>query len=366
MIDAQHRDSLIQELLESGLFDAAWYLRHYTDVAAAELDPLQHFIHHGWAEDRWPNRYFNTVWYRTNNPEAGPDPLLHYMRNDERHRSHPMFDPVWYRSAYHVPASRNALGHYITHCETGRVVPCATLFAVPSIAPYRNDPASGIDPIGHYLDDIEADGREPFPDTGIVQASGLVDENHYLINGTDVHEANLDPSDHYCRYGWRENRRPNIYFDPVWYAGTNPQVTRLGINPLIHYIVAGEAANRRPVPFFDPGWYRTEYNVPAAETALHHYLTNRRKQIYSPTPLFDVRWYVAQAGSRLGSNRDPFAHYLLASTMRDIDPSPDFDAATYRRTHFGRPTKGFSKMLRPEEHNPLVHHLRAEYAMQNA
>ena len=55
-------------------------------------------------------------------------------------------------------------------------------------------------------------------------ASGLIDPNYYLINGTDVHEAQLDPAEHFCRYGWRESRKPNIYFDTRWYLQTNPQV----------------------------------------------------------------------------------------------------------------------------------------------
>jgi hypothetical protein len=362
MIEAPNRNSLIQELADSGLFDGAWYLRRYDDVAAARSDPWQHFIHYGLAEGRWPNRYFDTEWYRKDNAvKAGLDPLLHYLHNGEQRPPHPMFDPAWYRSAYRIPSNQTALGHYITNRLSGGFVPCAALFAVTALPPYRDDPASGTDPVAHFLDDMEAEGREPFPDRDVVQASGLVDENQYLINGTDVQEANLDPSDHYCRYGWRESRRPNIYFDPVWYVQTNPEVARLGINPLVHYIAAGEPANRRPVPYFDPDWYRTEYDIPAGQTSLHHYLLNRRKQIYSPTPLFDVRWYVAQAGSRLGPNRDAFAHYLLASTTQDVDPSRDFDAAGYRRTHLGRPTRGFSKMLRPEEHNPLVHYLRATY-----
>jgi hypothetical protein len=190
-----------------------------------------------------------------------------------------------------------------------------------------------------------------------------VDENFYLIHGADVHQANLDPSDHYCRYGWQENRRPNIYFDPEWYLLTNPDAACLGINPLLHYILIGEPGNRRPVPYFDPDWYCNEYTVPADRMALAHYLANRRKQTYSPTPLFDVRRYVAHAGNALGPNRDPFAHYLLAGMTQDIDPSGAFDAVVYRRAHLGRPSRDFAKMMRPETDNPLVHHLRAAYGL---
>jgi hypothetical protein len=353
----------IQALTESGLFDGAWYLQRNGDVAAAGLNPLQHFFHYGWAEGRWPNRFFDPEWYRSENPSVGLDLLMHYIRDGEREgrRPHPLFDPVWYRSAYGVPPERMALGHYLADRASGLFVPNAGLFGVPWMVPYRDDPVAGVDPVAHYLDDIAVDGREPFPDPGIVRASGLVDENFYLIHGTDVHAANLDPSDHYCRYGWRESRRPNVYFDPVWYVLTNPDVARLGVNPLVHYILVGESAGRRPVAYFDPGWYRNEYAVPAERSALGHYLANRRRQMFSPTPLFDVRRYVSTAGGDLGPNGDPFAHYMLAGMTRDIDPSGGFDAAKYRRAHLGRPSRGFVTMMRPEEHNPLVHYLRVGY-----
>jgi hypothetical protein len=364
MAGAPDRDVSLRELTRSGLFDANWYLQSNDDVAAAGLDPLHHFVHHGWAEGRQPNRYFDPAWYLQEDPGIGLDPLLHYMREGERmqRRPHPMFDPAWYRAAYDLPSTQSPLGHYIANRLSGQFVPCATMFAVPLIAPYRDDRAAGIDPVAHCLDDAAATGQDAFPDPAIVRASGLLDENHYLINGSDVHAARLEPSDHYCRFGWQEGRRPNIYFDPGWYLQTNPDVAHLRINPLVHYILIGEPANRRPVPFFDPCWYRNEYRVPAGQMALGHYLANRREQIYSPTPLFDVAWYLARTDGQLSPNRDPFAHYLLAGMTRDIDPNCDFDAAQYRRLHLRPPARGSSNRLNPLEHHPLVHYLDAEYS----
>jgi hypothetical protein len=342
-----------------GLFDSAWYLARYEDVAGAGVDPLRHYLDYGMHEDRWPNRYFDPAWYR--------DTPLHYITEGEKsgRRPHPLFDPVWYRRAYAIPGQCLALAHYIANRFSGRFVPSPDLFAVPLVSPYRDDPASGIDPVEHYLDDMQATGQDPTPDRAVLRASGLIDDNYYLINGSDVLDASLDPADHYCRWGWREYRKPNIYFDPEWYEHTNPDVTRLRINPLVHYVLAGEPAGRRPVPYFDPAWYRAEYRVPPKQGALRHYLANRRKQRFSPTPLFDVHWYVARFGEAFGPTRDPFAHYLQAGMTQDIDPSRRFDAANYRRTHLLPPALGFTKASRPEQHHPLVHHLRAEYEYQS-
>jgi hypothetical protein len=229
------------------------------------------------------------------------------------------------------------------------------------LAPYKDDATTGDDPFLHFCDDMRRQGREHSPDLDVVAASRLLDTNYYLINGSDVHAAQHDPIEHFCNYGWRERRKPNLYFDCDWYLLTNASVARLKINPLVHYILAGEAAGRRPVAYFDPPWYRRNYEVPAGQSALAHFLAHRRSQAVSPTPLFDVAWYVGQHADELGPRRDPFAHYLQAGTQRDIDPSPQFSAAAYRRRHLGRPTRHFRQLMQPERDNPLVHHLLAEY-----
>jgi len=185
--------------------------------------------------------------------------------------------------------------------------------------------------------------------------SGLFDGTWYLQRNGDVAAAGLNPLQHFIHHGSAEGCWPNRYFDPDWYQQESPG---LEVNPLLHCILVGGSGNRRPVPYFDPGWYRNEYAVPAGRTALGHYLTNRRKQVYSPTPLFDVQRYVSQTDDGLGSNCDPFAHYLLAGMTRDIDPSGAFDAGGYRHAHLGRPGRGFVTTMRPEEHNPLVHSRR--------
>lgn len=353
------------ELAASGLVDLAWYRASYPDVVGAGLDPLAHFLRYGWREGRWPNRYFDTPWYVAENPdvaEAGLNPLLHYLRHGdlEGRRPHPLVDPVWYRHAYEMAVGTLALPHFLTMRQSGRVAPSAELWAVLHLPGYA-DMAPGADPFARYLDDMAAQGLDAFPDLAIVAASDLVDPNFYLINASDVHAADIDPATHYCRFGWREERKPNLYFDVGWYVRTNPDLARLRVNPLVHYVLVGEPADRRPVPYLEPGWYRATYDVPAGQTALAHYLAHRRSQRFSPNHLFDVAWYVAAHKEEMGPNRDPFAHYLQVGTFQDVDPSSAFDAAAYRRTHLGRPSRAFRRLMTPERDNPLVHRLRADY-----
>lgn len=69
----------------SELFDAAWYLAEYPDIARIGLDPLRHYLAHGAGEGRDPGPWFDTRHYLNQlSADKGPlpsgqAPLLHYL-----------------------------------------------------------------------------------------------------------------------------------------------------------------------------------------------------------------------------------------------------------------------------------------------
>lgn len=70
-----------RELAERS-FDANYYLTAYSDVAAAGIDPLDHFLTTGWREGRNPNLWFSVSHYLDFYPDvaaAGINPFLHYL-----------------------------------------------------------------------------------------------------------------------------------------------------------------------------------------------------------------------------------------------------------------------------------------------
>ena len=76
-----------QLILASGLFDPEFYLRRHTDVAAAGVDPVIHYLEWGAMEGRRPHPFFDGVWYLRNNPDLAPttdNPLLHYLKHGQR------------------------------------------------------------------------------------------------------------------------------------------------------------------------------------------------------------------------------------------------------------------------------------------
>ncbi|HEV2100102.1 MAG TPA: hypothetical protein VGR45_14415, partial [Stellaceae bacterium] len=99
--DRLARLQTMRVLLLSGLFDPEFYLDKYPDVRAAGADPLEHFAHHGDAENRQPNRLFYTRYYRKHHMNGLPadgNALQHYIEVGERSGGRPnaAFDPRGY------------------------------------------------------------------------------------------------------------------------------------------------------------------------------------------------------------------------------------------------------------------------------
>ena len=100
----------------AGFFDAEWYCERYADVAGSGADPLHHFVHHGLAEGRDPNRWFDSLWYQSRYPDVSAgsaNPLVHYLQIGaaELRNPHPRFDAAWYVDQHPEAAANPLLYH---------------------------------------------------------------------------------------------------------------------------------------------------------------------------------------------------------------------------------------------------------------
>ncbi|MGO8674049.1 MAG: glycoside hydrolase family 99-like domain-containing protein [Capsulimonadaceae bacterium] len=71
-----------QAVIDSGFFDPEWYIREYSDVKRAGVDPLEHYLLLGWRENRNPGPTFDTRWYLWKHGDvrvSGVNPLVHYV-----------------------------------------------------------------------------------------------------------------------------------------------------------------------------------------------------------------------------------------------------------------------------------------------
>ncbi|WP_048810325.1 glycosyltransferase [Candidatus Methylacidiphilum infernorum] len=245
------------KILRSSLFDRAYYLGQYPDVQEAGIDPLLHYIRHGWKEGRNPNPYFDSAYYLEKNPEvkaAGVNPLLHFIENGwkEGRNPHPDFDLDLY------------------------------LETQPELR------LSGVNPLKHFLESVKSleGGTAPgqgTPERGQylkILRSSLFDKAYYLGQYPDVQEAGIDPLLHYIRHGWKEGRNPNPYFNSAYYLEKNPDVKAAGVNPLLHFIENGWKEGRNPHPDFDLRSYLERYpDVKQAQVnPLWHYLHYGQKE----------------------------------------------------------------------------------------
>ncbi len=177
---------------QSGLFDEPWYRSRNADVAAAGFDLIDHFLQRGWQEARDPNPYFDLDHYLATNPDvarAGINPLLHYIVAGEAEGRAPSarFDLVWYAGQAPLGRLQSPLAHFLAHRRSGTASPIADF-----------------------------------------------DVGYYLANNPDLAKAEIDPFEHYLKYGYREGRDPQAGFDTKFYIHRYLGGS-LDENPLMHW-----------------------------------------------------------------------------------------------------------------------------------
>lgn len=97
-------------------FDPYFYLQTYSDIRSSGMDPYYHWVTYGYAENRLPNRYFSTAWYKsTYGLGAGVNPLTHYhtIGWSAGYNPSPEFSTTIYHSTYPDTASLDPLQHFL-------------------------------------------------------------------------------------------------------------------------------------------------------------------------------------------------------------------------------------------------------------
>ncbi len=249
------------------IFDAAYYLRQYPDVAAAGREPLPHFLSIGWAEGRNPCALFDTELYLEHYPDiaqAGLNPLIHYVSVGAREgrRVSLLFDAGWYlgKNPDIAEAARaNPLAHYLT-IGAGQGREANPLFDQAwYLRQYPQAAQEASCALAHYAEFGLARRLSPHP---------LFDGAYYLSLYPDVAEAHMNPLAHFLLRGHEEVRQPHPRFDVEWYRRAYPDVAEAGVNPLLHYLWEGAREGRRPEPDYsrapEPTPVASEIKVPDA------------------------------------------------------------------------------------------------------
>ena len=310
-------------------FDAAYYLAHNPDVAAAGGNPLNHYMTYGWKEGRDPNAWFDTSYYLAQNPDvaaSGGNPLLHYEQYGWHEGRDPsvLFSTKGYLAANPDVAATNVdpLQQFL---QSGRAEGRAAVAATPhfvtggdvlvdAAAYFAQHPsvyAGGIDAASDYHATGWKQGYNPGP---------WFDTNYYLAHNPDVAATHSDPLMHFETFGWKEGRDPSPHFSISAYNAANPGAASSGVDPLVTYLASGlapadpvrSAYGTAEARAFDTDYYLAHNpDVAAAHLdALVHYETYGWKEGRNPSATFDTRGYLAANADVAAAHIDPLEHYV--------------------------------------------------------
>lgn len=82
----------------------------------------------------------------------------------------------------------------------------------------------------------------------VVKNSGEFDANWYIQVYNDVRKSGVDPIYHYIKYGAKEGRKPNPWFDTVKYTKDSMQMSNdSAINPFVHYLESRQFSSTKQI-----------------------------------------------------------------------------------------------------------------------
>ena len=235
-------------------FDPAYYLAHNPDVAAAGVDPLQHFLVSGWHEGRNPSAVFDTNWYLTHNPDvkaAGLDPLLHYDTYGWKEGRDPslVFSTTKYLAAHPMAPGATPLDQFLVQGRASGITPpppggAATADPLVDAAYYGAQLGASLFPAGVAAQQQAASLYHNGGWLNGLNPDAFFNTSFYLAHNPDVAAAHVDPLIHYETFGWKEGRDPSAAFSTTKYLAANMDVRVAGVDPLLHYVQFGLSEGR--------------------------------------------------------------------------------------------------------------------------
>ncbi|SCK37762.1 Glycosyltransferase involved in cell wall bisynthesis [Variovorax sp. HW608] len=124
-----------------------------------------------------------------------------------------------------------------------------------------------------------ADRHTPAKQALVLLELGLFDQEYYLSSYPDIVAAGFEPIAHYINLGDAEGRKPNPVFDPDFYRSQFDRGEPGSVTALYHYAVIGEALGLKASSSFSPRRYLQSNSElqPWLDRPLTHYVNLGRK-----------------------------------------------------------------------------------------
>jgi len=171
----------------------------------------------------------------------------------ERQIVAPFFDEDFYRRSNPDLQSftGDLLSHFMLHGHREQRSPHPNFPLSAYVARTPDVSELGANPFAHYLVSSRIVSVKHYPyflSKSECDVYSIIfdkfDHNYYRSTNADLISAEFDLPLHYIRYGWREHRNPNAFFDTAFYLRENPDIQQSGVNPFWHYIVHGQLEGR--------------------------------------------------------------------------------------------------------------------------
>ena len=167
-----------------------------------------------------------------------------------------------------------------------------------------------------------------------IRRSGMFDAAFYEAQLKAAGQTNedFDLVEHYVTRGEAAGIAPNPLFDPQYYIESNPDVQRAGMNALLHFVWYGLNERRNPHPLLDIAFVRQQLGPKFFGNPLTAYLCSRGARL-RPHALIDPGFIWKYQRKLAPADQRPSLLFYLEQDPDLVNPSPGFDAYSYRRMY---------------------------------
>ncbi|MEM1342979.1 MAG: glycosyltransferase [Pseudomonadota bacterium] len=169
-----------------------------------------------------------------------------------------------------------------------------------------------------------------------IDEAPLFDPDWYAARYPDIEVSEIDPTEHYVRFGARLRRTPGPGFDTGYYCDKNADVGAGGHDALLHFAIHGQAEGRAWQPVPGAPSIAEAAALARPDTEIHPVALARPDDDgiadVRASGLFDGAFYLATNPDVRVARMDPLAHFCRHGWKEDRNPSPNFSMAFYRRT----------------------------------
>jgi glycosyltransferase involved in cell wall biosynthesis len=216
------------------LFDAAYYLSLYEDVANSKINPLYHYLEYGAHEGRDPHPLFDTTFYLSQIPSSESltlTALEHYFKIGAEMQldPNPYFSSSFYQTRYDslLDKGTNQLAHYWTIGASQGLDPHPFFITNYYLEAYPDVALSGINPLHHYLHLGRKEGRD---------ANSFFDASWYSETFCPHENILLSALDHYRSIGAAKGFDPCQALSTSHYYRLHPQIKSENLSPVDHLL----------------------------------------------------------------------------------------------------------------------------------